>query len=578
MLKGRFYISRHVVFDESRFPYPHLSLLPKNNPVPSSFSQSLSSLPFTTLDHLLVPSPPTHLSPPSASLSTEIISSPSVSSQSITATTSGAPQLPVDSDFSPDLLQVVLPIAPLNLHPMQTRSKNGIIKKKVFLSHVADSSNVDLTLVEPATYKSAMKVPVWFQAMQEEIDALHHQHTWSLVHLPLNKNLVGCKWVFKLKKNSDRTVARHKARLVAKGFSQEPGLDYGETFSPVVKPTTVRLVLALAAHFNWNVRQLDVKNAFLHGFLNEEVYMAQPPGFGDAAHPELVCKLHKSLYGLKQAPRAWNDRFTSFLPSLGFQSTYSDSSLFVKIVGSDIVVLLLYVDDIIITGSSSPLIQQVIHSLTAEFDIKDLGALHYFLGIQVTKTAQGLFLSQSKYIQDLLQKVEMMDAKACDTHCLPNNRLLKDDGTPYNNPTVYRTVKRILRYLKGTLSGGMAYTRGDLTLKAFSDADWAGDPNDRRSTTEYRAMSTTSTELDWIQQVLEFMHVKSASTPVLLCDNLSAIALSFNPVQHQRTKHIAIDVHFVRERVAKRHLSFGVIVSTSCLDHPIMSLRGHVRI
>ncbi|KAM1070145.1 hypothetical protein TB1_002021 [Malus domestica] len=618
VLKGRFYISRHVVFDESRFPYPHLSLLPKHHPVPSSFSQSSSPLPFTTLDNLLVPTPPSPSSSPSHSFSTEIISSPSVSSQSITATTSGAPPLPVDSDFGPDLLPVVLPIVPLNLHPMQTRSKNGIFKKKVFLSHVADSSNVDLTLVEPATFKSAMKVPVWFHAMQEEIDALHHQHTWSLVHLPPNKNLVGCKWVFKLKKNSDGTVARHKARLVAKGFSQEPGLDYGETFSPVVKPTTVRLVLALAAHFNWNLRQLDVKNAFLHGFLTEEVYMAQPPGFGDAAHPELVCKLHKSLYGLKQAPRAWNDRFTSFLPSLGFQATYSDSSLFVKTVGSDIVVLLLYVDDIIITGSSTHLIQQVIHSLTAEFDIKDLGVLHYFLGIQVTKTAQGLFLSQSKYITDLLQKVEMMESKACDTPCLPNNRLLKDDGTPYNNPTVYRSivgalqyltftrpdiafsvhqvcqfmqspmvshftaVKRILRYLKGTLSVGMAYTRGDLTLKAFSDADWAGDPNDRRSTTglviflgnnpiswsskkqntvsrssteaEYRAMSTTSAELDWIQQVLDFMHIKSAPTPVLFCDNLSAIALSFNPVQHQRTKHIEIDVHFVRERVAKKQL------------------------
>ncbi|XP_048434678.1 uncharacterized mitochondrial protein AtMg00820-like [Pyrus x bretschneideri] len=156
----------------------------------------------------------------------------------------------MDSDFSLGLLQVVLPNAPLNLHHMQTRSKNGIIKNKVFLSQVAESSAVDSTLVEPATYKSAMKVPVWFKAIQEEIDALNNQHTWSLVHLPLPKNLVGCKWVFKLKKNSDGTVARHKARLVAKWFSQEPGLDYGETFSPVVKPTTMRLVLTLAAHFN----------------------------------------------------------------------------------------------------------------------------------------------------------------------------------------------------------------------------------------------------------------------------------------------------------------------------------------
>ncbi|CAN6726648.1 unnamed protein product [Malus baccata var. baccata] len=375
-------------------------------------------------------------------------------------------------------------------------------------------------MVDSATYRSALKALVWLNAMKEELDALHHQHTWSLVLLPPNKNLVGCKWVFKLKTNSDGSIARHKASLVAKGFNQEPGLDYGETFSPMVKPTTVRLVLALAAHFNWPLRQLDVKNAFLYRVLNEE-------------------------------------------------STYSDSSLFVKIGGSDIVIVLLYVDDIIISGSSTFAIQQVIQSLTTEFDIKDLGELHYFLGIQITKTDQGLFLSQSKYIQDLLKNVEMMDCKACDTPCLPYNRLLKDDVSHFT------TVKRILRYLKGTLLVGLSYTRGALSLKAFSDADWAGDPNDRRSTTgmvvflgnnpiswsskkqntvsrssteaEYRAMSTTSAEIDWIQQLLQFMHVKLCDAPVLFCDNLFAIALSFNPVQHQWTKHIEIDVHFVRE-------------------------------
>lgn len=275
-------------------------------------------------------------------------------------------------------------------------------------------------------------------------------------------------------------------------------------------------------------------------------------------------------------------------------------------------------DDIIISGSTSIVIQQVIQSLTTEFDIKDLSELHYFLGIQITKTTHGLFLSQTKYIHDLLQKVEMVECKACDTPCLPYNRLFKDDGTPYNNPTAYRSivgalqyltftrpdiafsvhqvcqfmqspmvshftaVKRILCYLKGTLSVGISYTRGDLSLKAFSDVEWAGDPNDRRSTTsmvvflrnnliswsskkqhtvsrsstevEYRAMSTTAAELDWIQQLLQFMHVIHAAAPVLLCDNLSVIALSFNPVQHQWTKHIEIDVHFVRERVARKTL------------------------
>ena len=162
--------------------------------------------------------------------------------------------------------------------------------------------------------------------------------------------------------------------MVAKGFNQEEGIDYGETFSPVVKSTTVRLVLAMAAHFGWNLRQLDVKNAFLHGILQEEVYIAQPPGFIDSQHPE---------YGLKQAPRAWNDKFTSFLPSLRFNTNYADSSLFVKKSGSSVVILLLYVDDIIVTGNAPTMIDDVISALTKEFDIKDLGPLHFFLGIQV---------------------------------------------------------------------------------------------------------------------------------------------------------------------------------------------------
>jgi hypothetical protein len=193
---------------------------------------------------------------------------------------------------------------------MQTRSKSGITKRKAFLASIQDSGAIDISLIEPATYKSAIKDPMWSQAMKDEIHALYTQGTWSLVPLPANRNLVGCKWIFKIKRHSDGSIARHKAWLVAKGFNQEPGLDYGDTFSPVVKPATVRLVLALAAHFNWPLRQLDVKNAFMHDILQEEVYMSQPPDFEDLQHPHLVCKLHKSLYGLKQTPRVWNDQFT----------------------------------------------------------------------------------------------------------------------------------------------------------------------------------------------------------------------------------------------------------------------------
>ncbi|KAM1306524.1 hypothetical protein ACFX2H_008899 [Malus domestica] len=603
-----------------------------NNILVSDLSSSPHSQPVSTPHESL------SLAPVSPAVSSSPVSQHHLPSSSIIAGLGSSSPLPVDSllDSSHGLegsipvegsenLQVVLPIAPINLHPMQTRSKSGIIKRKAFLAALANSSEVDLSVIEPTSYKNALKVSVWYNAMQEEINALHSQGTWSLVSLPSQKNLVGCKWVFKLKRNADGSIARHKARLVAKGFSQEPGLDFGETFSHVVKPTTVRLVLSLAAHFGWPLRQLDVKNAFLHGLLHEEVYMSQPPGFEDPSHPHLVCKLHKSLYGLKQAPRAWNERFTSFLPQIGFKSTYSDSSMFINTVGSAVVVLLLYVDDIIITGSSLPAIQQVIGSLTSEFDLKDLGELHYFLGIQITRTASGLFLSQAKYIQDLLQKTEMVDSKSCETPCLPYNRLLKDDGIPYTNPTAYRSivgalqyltftrpdisfsvhqvcqfmqnpmvshftaVKRILRYLKGTMQLGLTYSKSDLTIQAFSNADWAGDPNDRRSTTgmvvflganpiswsskkqqtvsrssteaEYRAMSTTTAEIDWILQLLSFLQVHIPSSPVLFCDNLSAIALSFNPVQHQKTKHIDVDVHFVRERIAQKQLAVQFVSS-----------------
>lgn len=202
----------------------------------------------------------------------------------------------------------------MNIHLLQTISKNGIFKKKVLCASILNNQMADLTQIEPSSYKSTMKIPVWFVAMKEKLEALYSQKTWTLVPLPSQKNLVGCKWIFKIKRNVDGTIARHKARLVVKGFRQEQGLNYEETFSLVVKPTTVRLILALAAHFNWPLRQLDVKNAFLHGILHEEVYMSQPPGFADNQFPSLVCKLQKSLYGFKQAPRAWNDRFTQFLP------------------------------------------------------------------------------------------------------------------------------------------------------------------------------------------------------------------------------------------------------------------------
>ena len=211
--------------------------------------------------------------------------------------------------------------------------------------------------------------------MQEEFDALKKQGTWSLVLPPPHKNVVRCKCVYKLKHNSNGTIAKYKARLVAKGFHQQQGVDYDETFSPVIKPPTVRPILSLAVSQNWPLRQLDVKNVFLHGTLKKEVYMAQPQGYIDSSHPHSVCKLHKSIYGLKQALRAWFESFTTQLPHLGFIALTADSSLFIYNNHHVIAYLLLYVDDIVLTSNSTSFLDSLILQLKKVFDLKVISLL-----------------------------------------------------------------------------------------------------------------------------------------------------------------------------------------------------------
>ncbi|CAN6304730.1 unnamed protein product [Urochloa humidicola] len=233
--------------------------------------------------------------------------------------------------------------------------------------------------------------------MQDEYDALLSNRTWELVTRPPGAHIISGKWIFKNKFHADGTLERRKARWVVRGFSQRPGLDFDQTFSPVVKPPTIRTVLPIAASNSWPVHQLDVKNAFLHGDLHERVYCKQPAGFVDTNHSDAVCLLRKSMYGLKQAPRAWFQCFASHLEQLGFVTTKSDSSLFVFRRGNDIAYLLLYVDDIILTASSAQLLHRIVDQFHHEFAMKDLGPLHFFLGIQVRHSDGGFFLSQEQY-------------------------------------------------------------------------------------------------------------------------------------------------------------------------------------
>ncbi|CAL8169564.1 unnamed protein product [Prunus armeniaca] len=438
-------ISSHVIHGENTYPFklPECAK-PQSQPVPASTSPSsipilVSPLPFTVEPTLSSSSSPSqHPNVPLDDVSSELRASDFALQSSDHFRASLASKLQVMS-------------LPLGLSSdVDTGSQLVATAASPSSTTVSIPHNTH-TLDEPNSYRVASSSPDWIKVMTEEIKALQMQGTWCLVPPPPNTNIVGSKWIYKIKGNADGIVSRYKARLAAHGFSQEAGFDYTETFSPVVRHTTVRIVLSVAAMKGWDLRQLDVKNAFLHGELEEEVYMRQPQGFEDPILPHYVCKLHKSLYGLKQAPRAWNSKFTGYLPALGFKASHSDPSLFVKSTEYDLVVLLLYVDNIIIIGSNEQLIQVVISDLGSVFDVKDMGKLTYFLGLQVSYPTPGaIFVNQTKYVGDLLHKAGMTTCKTCPTPCKPHTQVLSTGGEPLKDPTLYRSIVGALQYLTFT--------------------------------------------------------------------------------------------------------------------------------
>jgi histone deacetylase 1/2 len=329
---------------------------------------------------------------------------------------------------------------------MVTRARVGTFKPNPRYAGAATttpaaSSNPPVSPI-PRSVNQALQDPHWRQAMQSEYDALLDNDTWTLVPRPPDAHVVSGKWVFRHKFKADGTFDRYKARWVVRGFTQRAGMNYGETYCPVVKPATVRTVLTLAAQRCWPVHQLDVNNAFLHGVLEEQVYARQPAGFVNKSSPDSVCRLSKSLYGLKQAPRASYMQLATFLGSLGFKPTRSDSSLFVLRHGTDSVYLLLYVDGIVLTASSDTLMRQVINDINAEFALKDMGPIHYFLGIQVQRQADGFFLQQQQYALDLLERAGMADCRPCDTPIDTAGKLSSETGTPLSvaDASAYRSM------------------------------------------------------------------------------------------------------------------------------------------
>lgn len=255
---------------------------------------------------------------------------------------------------------------------------------------------------EPQTVEEALGDKNWKEAMDVEYNALMKNKTWHLVPPKKGSNIIDCKWVHKIKYNADGSLNKYKSRLVAKGYKQWYGIDYEDTFSPVVKMSRIRIILSIAVSRGWSLRQLDVQNAFLHGILEEEVYMRQPLGYVDKEYPNYVCKLDKALYGLKQAPCAWYARLSTKLVTLGFVPSKADTSLFYFNKHGVTVFVLIYVDDVIVVSSNPKAMAGLLHSLKQDFALKDLGELHYFLGIEVNKVTDGLVLTQEKYASELL--------------------------------------------------------------------------------------------------------------------------------------------------------------------------------
>ncbi|WJZ94353.1 hypothetical protein VitviT2T_013224 [Vitis vinifera] len=264
------------------------------------------------------------------------------------------------------------------------------------------------TVAIPNSVQEALADPRWKATMNEEMKSLQKNETWELVECPPRKKPVGCRWIYTVKYKADGSIERFKARLVAKGYTQTYGIDYTETFAPVAKINTVRVLLSLAANLDWSLQQFDVKNVFLHGELSEEVYMDLPPGcMVPEKQCQKVCKLKKSLYGLKQSPRAWFGRFTKSMRAFGYRQSNSDHTLFLKKQHGKITTLIVYVDDMVVTGNDPEERKVLQNYLSREFEMKDLGSLKYFLGFEVSRSSKGIFLSQRKYALDLLQETGM---------------------------------------------------------------------------------------------------------------------------------------------------------------------------
>ncbi|KAG9442249.1 hypothetical protein H6P81_018103 [Aristolochia fimbriata] len=451
---------------------------------------------------------------------------------------------------------------------------------------------------EPSTYKEVIQSDNskrWLVAMNEKMESLHKNQTWKLVKPPKGKKIMGCKWVFKRKEGIPGVEdARYKARLVAKGYSQVPGIDFNDVFSPIVKHSSIRVLLAFVAMHDLELEQLNVKTDFLHGELEEQIYMRQPEGFVVEGKEDHVCLLTKSLYDLKQSPRQWYKRFDSFMRKIGyFRSKYDNCVYFRKLDDGSFVYLLLYVDDMLIAAKEMKQINQLKTQLKGEFEMKDLGAAKRILGTEIErdkKVGAHFRLSSGLSPQNEKEKGYMLhvpytSAVGCLIYAVvctrPDishvvsvvSRFMSNPGREH-----WQAVKWILRYLRGTSNTCLEFKKNNFRLVGYVDSDYAGDLDRRRSLTgyvftlencaiswkatlqhvvalstteaEYMAVTEAVKEAIWLQGLYRELNTNDEVT-VVFCDSQSVIHLTKDQMHHERTKHIDVRFHFIKDTIAQ---------------------------
>jgi len=295
-----------------------------------------------------------------------------------------------------------------------------------------------MCIIEPENYQEAFGDKAWQEAMKEELEVIEKNNTWELVERPIDKPVIGVKWVYKTKLHLDGSVQKHKARLVAKGYAQKSEIDYNETFAPVARLDTIRTLIALAAQKGWKLFQLDVKSAFLNGVLKKEVYVEQPEGFEIKNAGHKVYKLKKALYGLKQAPRAWYSEIDTYLTMCKFKRSTSEATLYTRSdLEGNLIIVSIYVDDIVYTGSSERLLSEFKREMMQRYEMSDLGLLHHFLGMGILQTDQGVFIHQNKYAKSLLSKFGLEDCKPVSIPLATSEKLKKVDGSELADEGLY---------------------------------------------------------------------------------------------------------------------------------------------